>query len=143
MPHRSAPNRLLLIVLETGRMTCSCRCLYWIVCHLAATHHHPQLQSCYAGSSLSSWPIPVRETHHGKDARYYALYTGRRGASVRPRKLVMELQVSRVAAYIRNEVVVPIRMSYASQVHDRISVCQTRAQSHQQPASFSFVLGSN
>lgn len=112
-------NRSLVIVREIDQMNYSCRYLCSPGFDLAATHP-PPLQSCFVDSSPSSWPIPVREARHGKDARYYALYSGHRGVPVRHRNLVMEPEVSRVVAYI-GRMVVPNRMSYAGQVQDRIS----------------------
>lgn len=69
VPLRQVPDRyLVIVVLELDRMNYSCRCRYLTGVDLAAIH--PPLQNCYAGPSISSWLIPVREAHHGIGAQY-------------------------------------------------------------------------
>jgi hypothetical protein len=69
VPLRPIPTRYLVIAgLEIDQRNCLCRCQYLTGVDLPATHRPPQ--NCYAGSSISSWPIPVREAHHGKGAQY-------------------------------------------------------------------------
>jgi hypothetical protein len=64
--------------------------------------HHPPPQNCYAGSSTSSWPSPVRGVRHGRDARYCALYSAHKGVPVQREVLVMEAPVPQEWLHILN-----------------------------------------
>lgn len=64
--------------------------------------HHPPPQNCYAGSSTSSWPSPVRGVRHGRDARYCALYSAHKGVPVRREVLVREPPVPQEWLHILN-----------------------------------------
>jgi hypothetical protein len=86
---RRAPNRWLAILPAVAQKNCSCRYLCWPEADLAVIHHPPP-QNCCVDSSISSWPIPVREAHHGRDAQYYALYSAHKGVPVQREVLVME-----------------------------------------------------
>ena len=69
-------NCCLALLPGTARTNCSChyyQCLPEV--GRAVSHHPPPAQNCYAVSSISSWPIPVRGVHHDKGGRYYALYS--------------------------------------------------------------------
>ena len=104
---KDPPARLLLRLAAVSRspgivpdLTCSCRYQCSPVPDLVAIHRL-QVQNCYAGFSISSWPTRVREAHHDRGVQYYALYSAHKGVPVQHLRLVIERRVLRVAADIK------------------------------------------
>lgn len=113
---------------ELAQTNCSFRCQHLHSIYLAVVHPPPP-QNCCVLSSTSSWPTPVREARHGRGGRYCALYSVHMGVPVQQKNVSHESTKYHEWLHILKEDVVPNRMSYAGRVPDRISFCQTTADS--------------
>jgi hypothetical protein len=117
------PTLGCFLAIVPARTNYSCHHQRWYVPDLEAFHHPPP-QTWYVGFSTSSWLAPVRGAHHGKGVRYFALYSVHMGVPVQ-QKEVSHRALRPTSGCIYWKKVVPSRMSYAGQVPDRISLCQT------------------